>query len=223
MTATSPGRRRGRPPKSDAVDTKELLLQAALALFAAKGYEGTSVRDIARSVGLSESVLYAHFSSKRAIFDAVFARLGPLSAVDALNGVGDPDADPPGFLRALIAREMAHWSSPAARQLISLMSHDNMLHSPELRNAIAASLSSLSELFSRWIADGRIDAGLGSPGDLAYALMAPVALTRVLWLHDGASPREVDAACEQAARHAELFISAVFRPGPGSSGRPRRE
>jgi AcrR family transcriptional regulator len=214
MTATSSGRRRGRPPKSDAVDTKELLLQAALALFADKGYEGTSVRDIARSVGLSESVLYAHFSSKRTIFDAVFERLGPLSATAALHGLGDADADPPAFLRALIAREMAEWSAPAARQLISLMSHDNMLHSPELRGGIAASLDSLAGLFARWMTDGVMNPGLGSPRDLAYALMAPVALTRVLWLHDGATPQEIDAAGEQAARHAELFIRAAFRPRP---------
>jgi AcrR family transcriptional regulator len=211
MTATASGRRRGRPPKSDAADTKELLLEAALGLFADKGYEGTSVRDIARSVGLSESVLYAHFSSKRAIFDAVFARLGPLSAIGALNDLGDPDADPPGFVRALVARTMEEWSSPAARQLISLMSHDNMLHSPELRQAIASALGSLADVFARWMADGRVDPGLGSPGDLAYALVAPVALTRVLWLYDGASPGEIEAAREQAARHAELFVKAVFR------------
>jgi AcrR family transcriptional regulator len=193
------------------VDTKELLLQAALELFANKGYEGTSVRDIARSVGLSESVLYAHFTSKRAIFDAVFERLGPLSAIQVLNGVADPDVDPPGFLRALIAREMAEWSSPEARRLISLMSHDNLLHTTDLRSAIVTSLGSLAELFARWIADGRVDASLGSPHDLAYALMAPVALTRVLWLHDGASPQEIEAARERAASHAELFIRAIFR------------
>ncbi len=214
MTTTSPGRRRGRPPKADAADTKELLLQAALKLFAAKGYEGTSIRDIARSVGLSESVLYAHFSSKRAIFDAVFARLGPLSAVQVLGELEDPDADPPGFLRALVARIMTDWSSPAARQLISLMSHDNMLHESQLRGEIAASLGSLAELFARWMADGRVDASLGSAGDLAYALMAPVALARVLWLHAGASPREIEAAREQAARHADLFIRAVFPARP---------
>lgn len=211
MTATASGRRRGRPPKSDAADTKELLLQAALGLFADKGYEGTSVRDIARSVGLSESVLYAHFSSKRAIFDAVFARLGPLSAAATLTDLlAGADADPPAVLRSLIERLMTEWSSPAARRLISLMSHDNMLHSPELRQAITSALGSLAELFARWMADGRVDPGLGSPGDLAYALMAPVALTRVLWLHDGASPQELEAAREQAARHAELFIRAVL-------------
>src|SRR5215467_16008362 len=101
MTVTSSGRRRGRPPKAAAGDTKEELLQAALTLFAAKGYEGTSVRDIARSVGLSESVLYAHFDSKRAIFDAVFARLGPLSAAVTLSDLlaeadAGADLDPPG-------------------------------------------------------------------------------------------------------------------------------
>jgi AcrR family transcriptional regulator len=212
MTATASGRRRGRPPKSDAADTKELLLQAALALFAEKGFEGTSVRDIARSVGLSESVLYAHFDSKRAIFEAVFARLGPLSATTALlDLMADADADPPGFLRSLVERIMTEWSAPAARQLISLMSHDNMLHSAELRDGITASLGGLAQVFARWIADGRVDPALGSPGDLAYALMAPVALTRVLWLHDGATPQEIEAAREQAARHGDLFIKAVLR------------
>jgi AcrR family transcriptional regulator len=211
MTATSSGRRRGRPPKADAADTKELLLQAALALFAANGFEGTSVRDVARSVGLSESVLYAHFASKRDLFDAAFARVGPVSATRALEDLADADADPPAFLRALIAREMAEWSSPAARQFISLMSHDNLLHQPELRNGIAASLGRLADLFARWMADGRADATLGSADDLAYALMAPVALARLLWLHDGASPQEIEVARERAARHAELFIRAVFR------------
>ena len=212
MTATASGRRRGRPPKSDAADTKELLLQAALALFAEKGFEGTSVRDIARSVGLSESVLYAHFDSKRAIFEAVFARLGPLSATNALlDLMADADADPPGFLRSLVERIMTEWSAPAARQLISLMSHDNMLHSAELRDGITASLGGLAQVFARWMADGRVDPALGSPRDLAYALMAPVALTRVIWLHDGATPQEIEAAREQAARHGDLFINAVFR------------
>ncbi len=213
MTATSSGRRRGRPPKVDAIDTKEVLLRAALTLFARNGYEGTSVRDIARAVGLSESVLYAHFSGKRAIFDAVFARLGPPSAGEALGDLGDPDADPPRFLRALVAREMTEWSSPAARQLISLMSHDNLIHSAQLRDAVTAAVGRLAGLFEHWMADGRVDPALGTPGDLAWALMAPVALTRVLWLHDGAEPGEIDAARERAARHAELFTRAVFRCG----------
>jgi AcrR family transcriptional regulator len=212
MTATSTGRRRGRPPKADAGDTKEALLQAALELFAAKGFEGTSVRDIARAVGLSESVLYAHFDNKQAIFDAVFAQLGPNSAISVLEAI-DPAlaaADPRGFIRSLVERMMELWSAPRARQLISLMSHDDRLHDPVLIAGIFASLGSLSVLFERWIAAGLIAADLGSPQELAYALMSPVALARVLWLHNGARPEEIDAARSRAARHAELFIRAVF-------------
>jgi len=213
MTATSTGRRRGRPPKADAGDTKEALLRAALELFAAKGFEGTSVRDIARAVGLSESVLYAHFDNKQAIFDAVFAQLGPQSAVSVLESVDPalPDGDPPGFVRALVERTMELWSAPPARQLISLMSHDDLLHDPALTAGIFASLGSLAGLFERWIDAGQVAADIGSPQELAYALMGPVALARVLWLHNGARPEEIVAARERAARHAELFIRAVFR------------
>src|ERR1700730_11096107 len=70
-------RRPGRPRRVEPGDAKAALLAAALTLFARHGYAGTSIRAIAREVGLSESVLYAHFDSKRAIFEAVLAQLCP--------------------------------------------------------------------------------------------------------------------------------------------------
>ena len=51
-------------------NTKEKILLSALELFSTKGYEGTSVRDLARAVGIRESSLYKHFKNKQAIFDA---------------------------------------------------------------------------------------------------------------------------------------------------------
>src|SRR5579872_4678192 len=105
---------------------------------------------------------------------------------------------------------MAEWSAPPSRQLISLMSHDDMIHEPALLAGILASLGVLTQLFGRWIEAGRIAADVGSPDDLAYALMAPVALARVLWLHNGARPEEIEAARQRADRHAELFVRVVF-------------
>ena len=212
----APVRRRGRPPKAEAGDTKDALLRAALRLFAAHGYEGTSVRAIARAVGLSESVLYAHFSGKREIFDTVLARQGPQGALDVLARM-DPamaDTDPPGFVRVLIGRLVDEWSTPPSRQLISLMAHDDLIHHPALENAIDMAVRGLAERFAAWIAAGRIAADAGAPEELAYALIAPVALARVLWLHDGADPARIAAARNRATRHAEFFISAVFRPRP---------
>lgn len=51
--------------------TKEKIIETALDLFSQRGYDGVSVREIARSVGIRESSLYNHFESKRAIFDGI--------------------------------------------------------------------------------------------------------------------------------------------------------
>ena len=51
--------------------TKEKILDTALELFSRHGYDGVSVRDIARAVGIRESSLYNHFPSKRALFDGI--------------------------------------------------------------------------------------------------------------------------------------------------------
>lgn len=46
------------------VGKKGDLLKASLTLFAAKGYDAVSVRDIAKEAGVSEAALYKHFKGK---------------------------------------------------------------------------------------------------------------------------------------------------------------
>lgn len=52
--------------------TKTLILSKAFEFFAAKGYEATSMEDIAQAVGIKKPSLYAHFPSKERIFQQVF-------------------------------------------------------------------------------------------------------------------------------------------------------
>ena len=52
--------------------TKQLIMDHALALFTDKGYEGASMDDIARAVGIRKASLYAHFDGKESIFSAIF-------------------------------------------------------------------------------------------------------------------------------------------------------
>jgi AcrR family transcriptional regulator len=54
----------GRVAGVTATETRERLLQAAADAFAAQGYDGTRVADIAASAGVSNGALYAHFGSK---------------------------------------------------------------------------------------------------------------------------------------------------------------
>lgn len=54
-----------------AAQTRSALVEAATSSFAVKGWAGTSMRDVARSAGVAVETLYSHFSSKRALLQAV--------------------------------------------------------------------------------------------------------------------------------------------------------
>ena len=46
-------------------NTKEKILETALELFAAKGYEAVSVSDIAGKLGMTKGALYKHYTNKQ--------------------------------------------------------------------------------------------------------------------------------------------------------------
>lgn len=59
--------------KRNAQNTKDRLLEAAQTAFAANGYAGTGIRDIAALAGVNSSLLVRYFGSKAAIFEAALA------------------------------------------------------------------------------------------------------------------------------------------------------
>ena len=54
------------PPGSE-TQTKQRILKAAQRLFASRGYEGTTTRDLASAAGVAEGTLFRHFENKKAI------------------------------------------------------------------------------------------------------------------------------------------------------------
>ena len=63
MSGSGPSR---RPPGAG----RELVIRAARDLFARRGYDGTSLRDIAERAGVNESVIYRSVGTKEQIFNA---------------------------------------------------------------------------------------------------------------------------------------------------------
>lgn len=52
-----------------AAERREALLAAALDVFAAQGYHGASIDDVARAAGVSKALVFQHFASKRELHD----------------------------------------------------------------------------------------------------------------------------------------------------------
>ena len=87
---------------------RDQILAAAMQCFAAAGFRGTTTREIASRVGITEAALYRHFESKEALYHAIIARkidAPDLTAqLEAAAAAGDDRALLGGLARTLIAR-----------------------------------------------------------------------------------------------------------------------
>lgn len=86
MTALSSLRSSSAGPASRGGDhTRRRILAAAQRLISHGGFHGTSIRAIARSVGVTEAAIYYHFPSKRALVEALYQERGFLTALEQLE------------------------------------------------------------------------------------------------------------------------------------------
>jgi AcrR family transcriptional regulator len=53
------------------VERRAAIIEAAIRLFAERGFRGTTTRDLAAAVGVTEPVLYQHFPTKSALYEAI--------------------------------------------------------------------------------------------------------------------------------------------------------
>ncbi|BCH21094.1 TetR family transcriptional regulator [Mesorhizobium sp. L-8-10] len=102
------------------------ILEASARIFASKGYDGTSMRDISESCGISKSLLYHHFQSKDELYTRV-AQTATQELYSFVEGRVAGETDPIAKIRAFmiataeyfhryrwawIASTNAFWSDP---------------------------------------------------------------------------------------------------------------
>lgn len=88
-----------RKPAAQALLTRNHILEAAEALFAAKGLSRTTLQDIAVAAGVTRGAIYGHFKDKSQLFDAMMEHaLHRLEAVLELPAAM-PGDDPLEILR----------------------------------------------------------------------------------------------------------------------------
>jgi AcrR family transcriptional regulator len=103
-------RRRATPPSRDR------LLAAAADEFAARGFDGAKVERITRRARINKAMLYYHFPSKAALYQAILRDVfgGVASAVAAGRETGGPpDAQLRRFVRTVAEQLARHPQAPA--------------------------------------------------------------------------------------------------------------
>jgi AcrR family transcriptional regulator len=75
-------------------ERRQEILDAAMKLFSEKGYEKTSISDIAQSIGVAQGLCYRYFPSKEALFDAAVDHYAEMQVNQMLPILCDPDQSP---------------------------------------------------------------------------------------------------------------------------------
>jgi AcrR family transcriptional regulator len=99
--------------------TREQLVAAATELFAAHGYEHTSIDAVLEHTGVSRGSLYHHFPSKQALFEAVVDRVeAELQEAGAAEAAAADHVDPVALLRSGCLSWIRFAGEPVVRQVL---------------------------------------------------------------------------------------------------------
>jgi TetR/AcrR family transcriptional repressor of nem operon len=92
-----------RYAKEHKAETRQKILKAAARLFREFGYDGVGVDAIMTEAGLTAGGFYAHFPSKRALFDEALATaLATGKAAETATAMKSAESDEVGRLRLMI-------------------------------------------------------------------------------------------------------------------------
>jgi AcrR family transcriptional regulator len=123
LLVEDPQRKRKRKPQPRGRATRGKLLEAAEQLFTQRGYDGTSMHDVARAAGSSIGTLYHHFADKRALLLELVERFGDRVAaqrrsdLDFAAFLGD---DPRAAFDAWLQKAFARLRSKPSLYLVVL-------------------------------------------------------------------------------------------------------
>ena len=167
--------------------TREQLVTEATRLFAARGFDATSVEAVLEAAGVSRGSLYHHFKSKEALFEAVLdaaeVRIGEATLLAAASA-GD---DPVDVLRAG-ALEWIRLAGDPVVQRIVLIDAPAVLGWERWREIEEANaLGNLRFAMQAVADDGRIDVALVDP--FAHMLLAAINELALLVARAPTTPR----------------------------------
>jgi AcrR family transcriptional regulator len=203
-------RKTGRPARApNEKSTREKILDAAIDLFAEQGYDGTSMRDIARAVGIRESAIYKHYAGKDAILQAIFtyaeARIyAPLPPAQN-TAEGDESSIFRDMLEGLLRFIMA---DPTLIKVTCIMLTE-MHHDRKVKEYVQSMYGERAHRYTEELFKKQMDEGKIRPCDTRALAMIfnGFRFSWVYWtfLADNPSPGDIDQAVKDLQASIKLF------------------
>ena len=148
-------------------DRRDQILGAALRVFAEKGFDRATNKDIARAAGITPGLIYHYFKSKKDVLLEAIERHSPLTVIRSAT----PemlDAPPEQFLRNFVSEALAVLEDEKFVALLKVFLPEAMHHgnlSPFVFSAMTEATSFLESYLKRKMERGELrpaDAGLTS-------------------------------------------------------------
>ena len=130
MVIPAARRGRGRPRAGEEIDL-DVLVQGALEAFAETGYDGTSVRELSRRLGVSHALLTARFGSKEGLWFAAMEHVLAQTEQTWREVADSPSLDDLESLRRGLVRQVIF--SAAHPEVLRIMNHEGAIDSPRVR------------------------------------------------------------------------------------------
>src|ERR1700729_3388513 len=162
-------------PREALVDSRQEILRTAARLFQQRGYDATSMNDVAAALKLSKGGLYHHFQSKDEILFEIMNHAMEITQ-DLVIAPVRRIIDPEQRLRALIRLHIEVVLSPRDRE-ITVMLHENHPLPPTLRKRIKTRKKEYLHFVESVMADvqrARRAKGGVSPRAAAFALLGMI-------------------------------------------------
>jgi len=110
---------------TDALENKDKLFQAATKLFAAKGFKGTSIRDIADTAGMTTYNIYYYFGNKEGLLLAILEQSSQ-RLLEKLRWVTKQDMDPIARFKLLLETHIYSVTESPREAIIFSLSKEHL-------------------------------------------------------------------------------------------------
>ena len=194
------------------MSTKERILDAALTLFAENGYDGTSVEQIANTVGIKAPSLYKHYNGKEdilnALIDSAEARYEEMFGSE--KNIGKIPQSRDEFIKVTLERVSFTMRDPVIRKTRMLLVQEQFRSERISEATTKHQLDGIQRMFAK-IIRGMMDEGIvvkDDPKLLAVELTAPAVLQIA---RSDRQPKCEKECMEYIEKHLRHFCKVYMR------------